>query len=124
LVSDHGVLENTYVTRTSLPFHVDQFNPYLLIKDFDAKGDIKTDFTFMSTADVPTLVTADLIENPVNPFTGKTITNEDKKEPLLILIDRVRGKNNNEININQNNSFLVHDNIFDENNWRRLEKLP
>jgi YidC/Oxa1 family membrane protein insertase len=124
LVSDHGVLENTYVTRTGLPFPVDQFNPILLVKDFNAKGEMKTDMTFMSNADVPTLAMEGLIENPVNPFTGNAITTTRKNDPLLILTHRVRRINNTTVELSPRNSYFVHDNIFDEKNWSRLEKLP
>jgi YidC/Oxa1 family membrane protein insertase len=124
IVSDHGVLENTYVTRTSLPFPVDQFNPYLLVKDFNAKGEMKTDMTFMATADVPTLAMEGIIENPVNPYTGNAITSDRKNEPLLILTQRVRGINNTTVELRPYNSYFVHDNIFDEKNWIRAEKLP
>jgi hypothetical protein len=124
LVSDHGVLENTYITRTGLPFHVDQFNPILLVKDFDAKDEMKTDMTFMSTADVPTLAMEELIDDPVNPFTGRHITGEDKNDPLLILIDRVQRKNSYEIVLDRQNTYYIHTSIFDEKNWQRPEKLP
>jgi YidC/Oxa1 family membrane protein insertase len=119
LVSDHGVLDNTYVTRTGLPFPVDQYNPILLVKDFNAKGEIRTDMAFMSTADVPTLAMEEIIENPVNPFTGKAINSAQKNDPLLILTQRVRRINNTTIELSPHNSFYVHDNIFDEKNWIR-----
>jgi YidC/Oxa1 family membrane protein insertase len=122
LVSDHGVLENTYITRTNLPFSVDQFNPILLVKDFNAKGEIKTDMTFMSTADVPALAIQNLTENPVNPFTGNSINSDRKSEPLLILTKRVRGINNTTIELSPHNTYYVHDNIFDEKNWFRSVK--
>jgi membrane protein insertase Oxa1/YidC/SpoIIIJ len=124
LVSDHGVLDNTYVTRTGLPFPVDQFNPLLLVKDFNARGDMKTDMTFMSTADVPTLAVEGLIENPVNPFTGNAITTVKKNDPLLILTQRVIRKNNNEIGLGPHNTYFIHDNIFNEKNWSKPERLP
>jgi hypothetical protein len=124
LVSDHGVLDNTYVTKTNLPFPVDQFNPLLLVKDFNAKGEMKTDMTFMSTADVPSMAMEGLIENPVNPFTGNAITSDQKNNPLLILTKRVTRKSINGIDLNLHNTYYVHDNIFDENNWSRPIKLP
>ena len=125
LVSDHGQLDITRVTKTGLPFHVDHFNPILLVKDFNAKGDMKTDMTFMTNADVPSLAMKNLIENPVNPFTGNTITTTSQKNnPLLILIDRVQDKNETEIELNQQNTYYVHDNIFDEKNWKKPEKYP
>ncbi len=119
LVSDHGCLDTTYVTKTGLPFPVDQFNSVLLIKDFNAKGEMKTDMTFMSTADIPTLATAELVENPVNPFTGNAIDSGRKKDPLLILTHRARIKTETELDIGPHNTWYVHDNIFDEKNWSK-----
>lgn len=43
-----------------------------MVKDFNAKGFSFSD-TFMTTADVPTLATSGLIDNPTNPFTGNAI---------------------------------------------------
>jgi YidC/Oxa1 family membrane protein insertase len=124
LVSDHGVLDNSYVTKTGLPFHVDQYNPLLLVKDFNAKGAMKTDMTFMTNADVPAMAMNELIENPVNPFTGNAITTGYKNNPQLILVDRDHNRNENEIELNPQNTYYVQDNIFDEKNWNRPEKNP
>ena len=48
---------------------IEYYFPLLLVKDFGS-----TEFTisdeFMTNADVPTLATQGLIENPTNPFTG------------------------------------------------------
>ena len=117
LVSDHAGSDTTYITKTGLPFHVDQFNPLLLVKDFDSKGEMRTEMTFMSNADVPSLAMTGLIENPVNPFTGNTIDNDQKKDPLLILIHRIQKKNNAEIDLDRHNTYYVHDNIFEAKNW-------
>ena len=58
--------------------NVEMYYPLLLVKDFNS-----TEFTvseeFMTTADVPTLAVKDLIDNPVNPFTGKEITIQRKQ---------------------------------------------
>jgi YidC/Oxa1 family membrane protein insertase len=121
LVSDHGILDNSYVTKTGLPFHVDQFNPVLLVKDFNSKGAMKTDMTFMTNADVPSLTTKELIENQVNPFTGNAITTDQKNNPQLILINRVHNRNETEIELNMQNTYYVHDNIFDPKNWEKIE---
>jgi hypothetical protein len=129
LVSDHGIFDDSHVTKTnlpfridqfnSLPFRIDQFNPLLLVKDFNAKGEMKTDMTFMTNADVPALAMKELIENPVNPFTGNAVTSDQKNEPLLILINKVHNKNENEIDLNPQNTYYVHNNIFDEKNWNK-----
>jgi len=125
LVSDHGLLDATYVTKTNLPFHVDHFNPFLLVKDFNAKGEMKTDTAFMTNADVPSLAMKDLIENPVNPFTNNSINAiNQKNKPQLILIERIHSKNENELWFGLQNTYYVHDNIFDEKNWIKPEKNP
>jgi len=121
LVSDHSGLDVSYYFKTSLPFHVEQFNPVLFFKDFNAGGNMKTDMTFMSNADVVNMAVNGIIENPINPFTGNAISTERKNDPLPILIHRVQNKNENEIVLNPQNTYYVHDNIFDENNWKRME---
>jgi len=86
---------------------------------------MKTDTVFMTNADVPAITMKDLIGNPVNPFTGNAITSTgEKNKPQLIMIDRVQDKNETEIDINRNNTYYVHDNIFDEKNWTKPEKNP
>jgi len=120
IVSDHGILDNTFITKTGLPFHVDQFNPLLLFKDFNEKGAMRTDMAFMTNADVPGLAMKEIIEEPANPFTGNTIT-MTKNNPLLILIDRVSNKNENEIDLNSHNTYYIHNNIFNEKNWKKPE---
>ena len=65
-----------------------------------------------------------LVENKVNPFTGNRITAQQKNNPLLILVERVHNKNENEIELNAQNTYYIHDNIFDEKKWKKPEKYP
>jgi hypothetical protein len=124
LVSDHGQPDFN-MTKTNLPFNINQYNSFLLVKDFNAKGEMKTDMAFMTNADVPSLATKELMEKPVNPFTGNIITTTgDKNNPQLILTGRVSNRNENEIDLNIHNTYYVHDNIFDEKNWIKPEKNP
>jgi hypothetical protein len=117
LVSDHGP-EPNFVTKIGLPFNVDQFNPLLMVKDFNASGEIKTDMTFMSNADVPSLSLAGIINNPINPFTGNIISMERKNEPLYIAISGlIRLSSGNKFILNPNKDYYVHDNIFAAENW-------
>ncbi|MGP1458108.1 MAG: YidC/Oxa1 family membrane protein insertase [Treponema sp.] len=118
IVSDHGPEENV-VTRNHLPFEQDQFNAFLMVKDFNAVGDIKTDNTFMTNADVPSLALADLIENPVNPFTGNPITQDAKKDPVYIAISgtQLLGTNAYQFLIDPKQDFYVHGNLFEPENW-------
>jgi hypothetical protein len=119
LVSDHGP-ESNIITKNDLPFNVDQFNPLLMVKDFNAEGELKTDITFMSNADVPYLSLVNLIENPVNPFTGNKISIERKKQPLYIAISgsiHITGKNDSQYGLDPKIDYFVHDNIFAVENW-------
>jgi YidC/Oxa1 family membrane protein insertase len=97
-------------------------NPLLLVKDFDAEGDIRTDRTFMTNADVPLLAVKDLIRTPINPFTGKEIK-ADKENGINIYI----GGSSNPSGYPAYNAlepsaelYHVKDNIFDINNWEKI----
>ena len=81
LVADHGYA--LYQIREGMlegTEDIMRYNPLLMVKDFDAEGDVKTDPTFMTNADTPVLAMKDLIENPVNPFTGKLVSSEAKQQ--------------------------------------------
>jgi hypothetical protein len=122
LVSDHAGLDVSYLFKTSLPFHVEQFNPILFFKDFNTNGDMITDMTFMSNVDVVSMAINGVVDNPANPFTGNAISTGRKDDPLLILVHRVENKNENEVALNAQNAYYVHDNIFDERNWIRVKQ--
>ncbi|WP_461246040.1 LTA synthase family protein [Treponema sp. R6D11] len=122
LVSDHGP-ESNIVTKLNLPFNVDQFNPLLMIKDFNAEGEMKTDMTFMSNADVPYFSLLNLIKNPINPFTGNEISIELKKKPLYIAISgSIHLSSGNKYHLNPSEDYYVHDNIFVAENWTPVLK--
>jgi hypothetical protein len=124
LVADHGAQEN-YVINIGLPFNVDNYNPLLMVKDFNASGTLETDTTFMSNADVPVLAFKDIIDNPVNPFTGVKITNEAKKSPLYIAISgslHLEGPDTTRFTLDPQKDYYVHDNIFDPRNWEKVEQ--
>jgi YidC/Oxa1 family membrane protein insertase len=124
LVSDHGPVPN-FITKTDLPFNIDQFNPLLMVKDFDKSGPLKTDMTFMANADVPFLAVDGIIENPVNPFTQNLITNNSKNEPLYIAISgsiHLTDINDTRFVLNKNFDYYVHENIFNPGNWVKAGK--
>ena len=98
------------------------YNALLLVKDFGATGELTTDMTFMTNADVPTLAVEGLIADPVNPFTGHPINSDDKNAPALPIF----GSESYSVKENNGNTFVpgvwvsVHDNIFDLDNWTYL----
>lgn len=121
LVSDHG--RNLYcmdelINTNGQQESVECYYPLLMVKDFDAEGFTTSD-AFMTNADVPTLATQGLIENPANPFTGKPINADEKTaHDQIILADGTW-----DTNVNNGNTFLpgrwasVHDNLWDMDNW-------
>lgn len=129
LVADHGCglqqLESLMIDDTAYNNYVNKrygdvefYFPLLMVKDFGSAEFMESD-AFMTNADVPTLAMAGLIDNPVNPFTGKTINSDEKTahEQFIIASDK------SDVNVNNGNQFLsarwysVHDNIWDLNNW-------
>ena len=122
IVSDHGRhlgnFDELAMGGSDTLKNVEMYYPLLLVKDFNS-----TEFTvseeFMTTADVPTIAVKDLIDNPVNPFTGKVITNAEKTahEQYIIMSDEY------DTNVNNGNTFLparwarVKDDLWNKENW-------
>lgn len=98
------------------------YNPLLMVKDFGSH-EFTTDDTFMTNGDVPVLAMEDLIENPVNPFTGKKVDNSAKYESELHIIQSNDWSiyNNNGNTFNEGGWYSVKDNIFDRNNWKKIK---
>lgn len=119
IVSDHGPEQN-FVTKIGTPFNVDQFNPLLMVKDFNSSDELKTDMTFMSNADVPTLAMKNVIDGAVNPFTGNAVTMENKKSPLYIAMSgsiHLEGRQTTQFTLYPKEDYYVHSNIFEKSNW-------
>ena len=98
---------------------VEMYQPVLMVKDFDADESIVIDDTFMTNADVPTLATQDIIENPVNPFTGKKITSDPKYTEVLHVYesDWHVEANNGTMFANPHIMTVKNGDINDPDNW-------
>ncbi|MCM1287799.1 MAG: YidC/Oxa1 family membrane protein insertase [Clostridium sp.] len=98
--------------------NVEMYYPLLLVKEFNST-EFAVSEEFMTTADVPTLAVKDLIDNPINPFTGKAITNTEKTahEQYIIMSDEY------DVAVNNGNAFLparwarVRENMWNRENW-------
>lgn len=124
IVADHGRYLNQFkdmLFGDNNDEDVMHCNPLLLVKDFNGDS-LVTDDSFMTNADVPTLAMKNLIENPVNPYTGKPINSNAKnnKEQLVIFSFDIETTVNNGTTFLPARWFSVHDNIFDLRNWKRL----
>ena len=124
IVSDHGC---AFYQMDALNFSDPSFSganaqgffPMLLVKDFNSTGFTTSD-EFMTNADVPIIAMNGIIENPVNPFTGKPITDSEKyahDQIIIVSTDWNVEKNNG-------NTFLParwvsnSGNVWDKNAWK------
>lgn len=120
IVSDHGTdtgQQDEFILEDG--FDIERNYALLMVKDFDSEG-FETSEEFMTCADVPALAVEDVIEEPVNPFTGKEIGYGDKavnEQYVLISIDY-------DIDINNGTQFLparwytVRDDMRRAENWK------
>lgn len=125
LVADHNRRGVANMDEFHLTFEqgvsedVTCFYPLLMVKDFNASGALKTDSTFMTNADVPTLATADVIKEPKNPFSGNPISSDAKQTEKVY----ISGSPEYDVTINNGNVLLpddwysVHDDIWNKDNW-------
>ena len=80
-MSDHGcdlhLNSDLYYQSSDTATDLSRYFPLLMVKDFNST-EFTTSSEFMTNADVLTLASENLIQNPVNPFTGKAIGNSEK----------------------------------------------
>jgi YidC/Oxa1 family membrane protein insertase len=125
IVSDHGrlytaplqsnIIFNNYFTLADV-------NALLMVKDFDAEFELRTNNSFMTNADVPIIATQELVQNPVNPFTGNQLpVNKDSGFIVTSSLKHDLEEHlTNSYNIKPDEWFLVKDNIFEQKNWSKL----
>ena len=90
-----------------------------LVKDYNKHGFEVSD-EFMTNGDVPTIAVSGLIDNPVNPFTGKIIDDTEKRSHEQYVTCSVEWDTaiNNGYQFLPSDWLAVKDNIWDKNNWR------
>lgn len=126
LVADHGYMlgQFDYMLMKNPLIDVEAYNPLLMVKDFGTT-EFSVSNEFMTNADVPTLAVKDIIENPINPFTGKLISNDEKSlHPQIITSSHhfdVVKNNGTTFDTSDGHWFSVHDDIFKEENWKQLD---
>jgi hypothetical protein len=124
IVSDHGRnVYSAYDGNILLPTGecLQYYSALLLFKDFGAKGNISVDNQFMVNADTPILAAKEIISNPVNPFTEKTL--EAKKENGVTITSSHnynKPQHKYGYNIGSREWLHVRDSIFDPKNWKKV----
>ena len=96
--------------------------PLLMVKDF-GDGEFETSKEFMTNGDVPTLATKDIIEKPINPFTGKIIDNSEKTahdQYVIISTEFAVSKDSKNTTYLPAKWCAVHDDMRNPDNWKLL----
>ena len=117
LFSDHKLDYGQY-------FDAANFFPLLMVKDFDAHG-FTTDDSFMTNADVPSLAFEGIIENPVNPFTGKAINMDEKYAHDQFIVTEHKNwstTTNNGTCFNPATWAAVSSDLWDRSDWQFIDE--
>ncbi|MBQ7222977.1 MAG: YidC/Oxa1 family membrane protein insertase [Erysipelotrichaceae bacterium] len=127
IVADHGYYlyqsDELQFRRGGRTLDMDSFFPLLMVKDFDSRGFTVSD-EFMTNADVPSLAVEGLIADPVNPFTGKRITMEEKTAHDQFIIT----SRDWDVATNHGNTFApatwaaISGNIWDRSDWQFIDE--
>ena len=125
IVADHGYyLENfPDIVQYDIGGRLDgeAFAPLLMFKDFGSRGSFQTSEEFMTNADTPYLAMKDVIKDPVNPFTGKLITDQGKKGTINVFHSNNWNLRNNNGNVYQPGDwFSLKDSIWKKENWKYI----
>jgi hypothetical protein len=128
IVSDHGLAHIPFYPHNLLMpnnrNYLSQYNPLLMVKDFNMNFMLKSDNNFMSIADVPHLATAGFFDKLINPFTGRELVIEKEKGIFIPFGDFWSPETNNRIiqtgRLSFNSWLQIHTNIFDPENWNEL----
>ena len=123
IVSDHGTELRQIPEYSILNGTVDvaSINALLLYKDFDSKG-ITVSNERMTNADVPALAVKGVLQDPKNPYTGKTIDILQDKGELHITWSANRngdeGRNRYFVDSSDAPWYAVDGSIFAEESWK------
>lgn len=125
IVSDHGYntgqLSELMATSSRFDFDAEYYFPLLLVKDFGSTG-FCTSNEFMTNADVATIATNGVIDNPVNPFTGNLINSDEKlaHDQYIIMSENYSIYSNNGNTFMPDTWYSVNTSIWDKNNWTHI----
>ena len=126
LVSDHGrgsadIPGNIILQNGG---SIQSYNALLMIKDFDASGELTNSGEFMTNGDVPLLALKDIIDNPVNPFTGIPLKADKEGAMAITTIGALSTYRHTKYtyNIGKSQWLYVRDDIFKQENWSAVSE--
>ncbi len=121
VVSDHGRPLGQFDLDTEDGQDIEAYAPLLMMKDF-GDTEYKVSDEFMTNADCVSFMVKDIIDDPVNPFTGELLDGHQKTtEPV-----RITSSLDYDIDKNNGNRFLpaewytVGDDVYDTSGWKNI----
>jgi hypothetical protein len=127
IVSDHGWdIYSQFPENIILPNgkSLESYTALLMVKEFNAHGALLIDDIFMTNADVPLIALKDIVENPVNPWTGEKIIS-NKENGIVLTTSQLWQVDNHPkywYDIKPDEWLHVHTNIYDPENWTQVRK--
>ena len=114
--------DDTSIKDATEHYDTEYYYPLLMMKNFDS-NEYEVNEEFMTNADVPTMAFDGLVENPVNPFTGKQVNNDEKyAHDQHVLASGIWDiMKNNGTRFEPGTWLSVHDDVRDVNNWKEIE---
>lgn len=127
IASDHGAGEPTGMFKSEnidgKNYVKENVTALLMVKDYNAHGELRNDNSFMTNADVPSIACDKIINNPKNPFTKNPLAVDNKNNYVKISVapvENMRSRNNKKFRVSEDEWFTVHDDIYKDENWGRL----
>ncbi|MCR5590868.1 MAG: YidC/Oxa1 family membrane protein insertase [Lachnospiraceae bacterium] len=128
ITADHGYAYGQFsdLVMDDIGLDAEAVNPILLIKDFDARGEVSSDESFMVNADIPAIAMEGIVSEPVNPYTGRKIDNSAKDNGPLIINASTNGitshHGENVYDISDSRWYTVNGNISERENWSEYKE--
>ena len=123
IVADHGEELNQFDLITDNGYDTEYSRPLLLMKDFNSTG-FKISEEFMTNADGVYFAIDELIDNPVNPFTGNLLDGHEKYEEDIIVMGENETFNpdftGSAYKYDTGKWYNVKDDVRDIDNWTYL----
>jgi hypothetical protein len=101
----------------------DFYSEYERSNDDLRDNNLRTDYSFMTNADAVFFALKDIIVDPVNPFTNKSLQNFKTGGANITTLEASNSYYHSKYmyNIGKDQWLYVHDNIFEEKNWSKAE---
>lgn len=127
IVSDHGMpLPLQIFSEIDDPSRLAAFNSLMLVKDFDARGTVTTDTTFVTAAETVNFARQNLPVSEKNPFTGNRFMTASDFDEIIVHKDiawQIAPQvNSTTYQYDGYDVWAVRDNVFEAGNWRSVSK--